>query len=215
MKITKNNQFGRSMIEMLGVLAIIGVLSIGGIAGYSKAMEKHKLNKAINSISSIAQNLRMNFFREKNRAFICNNVSVSECNVFKKLNIISDFGVKNNRFILQSDTLSHPNIQLVGIAFLNNYPDIHSMSSVDIEVDNEETCLSLLTADWSNSGLVSIDNYSVSGDDPDFFFRGPEWLEIYSNAGSDSSYIPLPVSIKSDSAGLFCKGDRHLSFAFF
>ena len=32
------NSFGRSMIEMLGVLAIIGVLSVGGIAGYSKAM---------------------------------------------------------------------------------------------------------------------------------------------------------------------------------
>ena len=32
--------FGRSMIEMLGVLAIIAVLSVGGIAGYSKAMEK-------------------------------------------------------------------------------------------------------------------------------------------------------------------------------
>lgn len=29
---------GRSMIEMLGVLAIVGVLSVGGIAGYSKAM---------------------------------------------------------------------------------------------------------------------------------------------------------------------------------
>ena len=40
------NSFGRSMIEMLGVLAIIGVLSVGGIAGYSKAMEKFKINKA-------------------------------------------------------------------------------------------------------------------------------------------------------------------------
>ncbi len=30
-----NNCVGRSMIEMLGVLAIIGVLSVGGIAGYS------------------------------------------------------------------------------------------------------------------------------------------------------------------------------------
>ena len=40
------NPLGRSMIEMLGVLAIIGVLSVGGIAGYSKAMEKFKINKA-------------------------------------------------------------------------------------------------------------------------------------------------------------------------
>ena len=42
---------GRSMIEMLGVLAIIGVLSVGGIAGYSKAMEKFKVNKAIEEYS--------------------------------------------------------------------------------------------------------------------------------------------------------------------
>lgn len=41
----RNNQSGRSMIEMLGVLAIIGVLSVGGIAGYSKAMYKYKLTK--------------------------------------------------------------------------------------------------------------------------------------------------------------------------
>ena len=34
----RNEQTGRSMVEMLGVLAIIGVLSVGGIAGYSKAM---------------------------------------------------------------------------------------------------------------------------------------------------------------------------------
>ena len=47
----KNNQFGRSMIEMLGVLAIIAVLSVGGIAGYSKAMDKFKMNKAVSDYS--------------------------------------------------------------------------------------------------------------------------------------------------------------------
>ncbi|MDY4689838.1 MAG: hypothetical protein SPC24_04630, partial [Alphaproteobacteria bacterium] len=45
------NSFGRSMIEMLGVLAIIGVLSVGGIAGYSKAMEKYKIYKLVNDYS--------------------------------------------------------------------------------------------------------------------------------------------------------------------
>lgn len=48
-----NNQSGRSMIEMLGVLAIIGVLSVGGIAGYSKAMEKFKLDKATDEYTHI------------------------------------------------------------------------------------------------------------------------------------------------------------------
>ena len=42
---------GRSMVEMLGVLAIIGVLSVGAIAGYSKAMMKYKLNKQAESFN--------------------------------------------------------------------------------------------------------------------------------------------------------------------
>ena len=41
-------QSGKSMIEMLGVLAIIGVLSVGGIAGYSKAMELWKISRQKN-----------------------------------------------------------------------------------------------------------------------------------------------------------------------
>ena len=42
---------GRSMVEMLGVLAIIGVLSVGAISGYSKAMLKYKLNKQAEQIN--------------------------------------------------------------------------------------------------------------------------------------------------------------------
>lgn len=45
------NESGRSMLEMLGVLAIIGVLSVGAMAGYSKAMMQHKLNKNSEEIS--------------------------------------------------------------------------------------------------------------------------------------------------------------------
>ncbi len=48
---------GRSMIEMLGVLAIVGVLSVGGIAGYSKAMEKFKVNRAIEEYSYLIHGL--------------------------------------------------------------------------------------------------------------------------------------------------------------
>ena len=44
---------GRSMVEMLGVLAIIGVLSVGAIAGYSKAMTKYKLNKHAEQMNTV------------------------------------------------------------------------------------------------------------------------------------------------------------------
>lgn len=49
----KINQSGRSMVEMLGVLAIIGVLSVGGLAGYSKAMTKYKLNKQASQLNQV------------------------------------------------------------------------------------------------------------------------------------------------------------------
>ncbi|MBR4927416.1 MAG: hypothetical protein IKY98_03715 [Alphaproteobacteria bacterium] len=42
---------GRSMVEMLGVLAVIGVLSIGGIAGYSYGMDKYRANETMNDIN--------------------------------------------------------------------------------------------------------------------------------------------------------------------
>ena len=49
----KNNQSGRSMIEMLGVLAIIGVLSVGGIAGYTKAMSMYKSSKQLSQLNQM------------------------------------------------------------------------------------------------------------------------------------------------------------------
>ena len=57
----KNLESGRSMIEMLGVLAIIGVLSVGGIAGYSKAMLKYKVNKTVDMITQTSSNIRIAF----------------------------------------------------------------------------------------------------------------------------------------------------------
>ncbi len=50
-------QCGRSMIEMLGVLAIVAVLSVGGIAGYYKAMNKFKINKLISGYTYIIRGI--------------------------------------------------------------------------------------------------------------------------------------------------------------
>lgn len=50
----KQKEQGRSMVEMLGVLAIIGVLSIGGIAGYTMAMNRHKANQILDVASKLS-----------------------------------------------------------------------------------------------------------------------------------------------------------------
>ena len=81
----KQNQFGRSMIEMLGVLAIIAVLSVGGIAGYSKAIQKFKLNKWKEDFIALTINLKTAFISEKNYSSI---EEIDLTNFFKELNII-------------------------------------------------------------------------------------------------------------------------------
>lgn len=50
----KQKEQGRSMVEMLGVLAIIGVLSIGGIAGYTMAMNRYKANEILDLASKLS-----------------------------------------------------------------------------------------------------------------------------------------------------------------
>lgn len=62
----KNEQTGRSMVEMLGVLAIIGVLSVGGIAGYSKAMTKFKITKTMDQVSMMVANIRTLYSGQRN-----------------------------------------------------------------------------------------------------------------------------------------------------
>ena len=48
------NENGRSMVEMLGVLAIIGILSVAGIYGYTMAMRKYRANEIVHTASMLA-----------------------------------------------------------------------------------------------------------------------------------------------------------------
>ncbi len=81
---------GRSMVEMLGVLAIIGVLSVGAIAGYSRAMLKYKINRYSESFNLLINNILQ--VRPK-----LSSGSDFNCNLFDKLGITPDsMECKNN-----------------------------------------------------------------------------------------------------------------------
>ena len=74
------NEAGRSMIEMLGVLAIIGVLSVGGIAGYSKAMNKFKTNQVADNVSMLVANIKT-LYAQQNSYTGLNNISAVKMGV--------------------------------------------------------------------------------------------------------------------------------------
>ncbi len=50
----KLNETGRSMVEMLGVIAVIGVLSVAGIMGYKYGMMKYRVNETVNELNIMA-----------------------------------------------------------------------------------------------------------------------------------------------------------------
>ncbi|MBQ3695945.1 MAG: hypothetical protein II938_03135 [Alphaproteobacteria bacterium] len=78
----KNTESGRSMVEMLGVLAIIGVLSVGGIAGYTMAMRKYKANEAINVLLTAS--------------IMCQSGQTIDANSLDRTGIITDVACNNS-----------------------------------------------------------------------------------------------------------------------
>ena len=85
---------GRSMVEMLGVLAIIGVLSVGAIAGYSKAMMKYKLNKQAEQLSQL---FNVIYIYKEQWQF---NIYTSLIPYYIKMNLIPEEMIKNSQTLI-------------------------------------------------------------------------------------------------------------------
>ncbi|MCP4393899.1 MAG: hypothetical protein GY804_06480 [Alphaproteobacteria bacterium] len=77
-------QSGRSMTEMLGVLAIVGVLSIGALAGYSQAMTTHKINLAVKEIHRYILQTKELYANKSNYADISNDL-IKKAGIFNQL----------------------------------------------------------------------------------------------------------------------------------
>ena len=73
----RKNETGRSMVEMLGVLAIIGVLSIGGIAGYTLSMNRYRANAIVDMANKYASLV----FGACQSQLATNNTALSSCDV--------------------------------------------------------------------------------------------------------------------------------------
>ncbi len=58
LKLNKKYENGRSMVEMLGVLAVIGVISVGGLTAYSYTMKRQRISQTIHQVSVAIQSAR-------------------------------------------------------------------------------------------------------------------------------------------------------------
>ena len=146
---------GRSMVEMLGVLAIIGVLSVGAIAGYSKAMFKYKLNKQteqynqlINAITSLKAESKL----EQNTNLL---------SVLIKLNLVPKEMIKSHNYI--RDTFGN-----IITIYYNDNNTVTFNTNMDLHDSNQEAqdiCRNIiLTAKEYYKDLYYLETISDDGD---------------------------------------------------
>lgn len=145
--LVKNEQSGRSMVEMLGVLAIIGVLSVGGISGYSKAMAKFKLTKAQDQITMLLMNIRTAFSGSSNYEGL-NNTTAVQLNIVPGDMLPGGIGtaVTSSGGIINAFSGK----VVLGTAGSNQH------FTLEFGGLGKETCTSLASSDWGTEGLVKM-----------------------------------------------------------
>ena len=197
-------QCGRSMIEMLGVLAIIGVLSVGGIAGYSKAMMKFKINKTLQQISEIVTNVRTLYAQQKNYSGLTTQSAV-------QMGVIPDN--------LSSYGYARPNVSSflhewgghgwVMDASCGDSTGQRKQFAVGYENLPKDICIALATADWGTSNSSGVLGVTIGsgtilseewGDVCTDFFEGCTFEGGYNGYGGKeycSSKLPISPALAS------------------
>ena len=148
---------GRSMVEMLGVLAVIGVLSVGAIAGYSKAMMKYKLNKHAEQMNTVINAVARNLHSFDNIKQVTNlspyfikmgEIPTEMIKPDNSLDIYDIFG-QGWRIFIGSDSTSN--------IYLSTYQHYSGASALSSKSDdNLSICKNLLTTVKENSANIYV-----------------------------------------------------------
>ena len=226
----KNNQTGRSMIEMLGVLAIIGVLSVGGIAGYSKAMAKFRANKTIDQISHIVANTRILFGSQKN--YLALGATPGNPTLLSDANIIPDEMKISTKAANEEASMAN--------SFMNPYSGqvriyvIGRSSATDnrafiIEYSGipKDACIDLASQDWnssSGSGLLAFSVNDTSALENKFYgscassttaaAAATETTEA-TNGGATTCAIEMPMAVGTALGACNSTTDNKLAWKFY
>ncbi len=166
---TKENEFGRSMIEMLGVLAIIAVITSGSIVGYSKAMRRHRLNETITQVSLMMTNIR-SFYS-----------TTDDYEGFDE-NTAARYNMVTQRMRGADGTLMNPYKGRISISLdkaVQGGPD-HTAFVITYRDLPVEACVGLSTMDWGLGEKIGLIGVSVGAGDgePDFPHKPSEYFTV-------------------------------------
>lgn len=200
------NEQGRSMIEMLGVLAIVGVLSVGGIAGYSKAMNKFKTNKLIEQVNMISTNIRTLYSSQKSYEGLGNGAAI-------RTGVLPNEMYGDSASVNASDASATITNAFAGSVKIQpggvKADDDNGAFVISMDKIPEAACVSIATTEWggdAGGGLLAIE-----------ILGGDEGVDAASTAATDIALVTpqadniyliengdLPVSVVNAAAA--CQG---------
>ncbi len=140
---------GRSMIEMIGVLAIVGVLSVGGFAVVNQALSAHRITSFIADTADVARQAR--------------KLSCQYEDAYNDKGSYSLFLYKSNAYP-ENFEYDSTNNRFIGILDSTYKIDGTGKDGFVITVGNlsEELCIKLSTSRWGTIGSSGFESLQIN-----------------------------------------------------
>lgn len=147
-RVNKKHESGRSMIEMVGVLAVMGLITAAAFVLITSALRSQRMSRIDDDLSAIASGIRLLYANQNNFDALDGNTNAA-LNLIGYDNVTSPYGGKYTVSVTKADADT-----------LN--PGTGSFT-VSFDADSTTACAALVTRlDNVNGGLASCNGQTVS-----------------------------------------------------
>lgn len=192
-------QSGRSMIEMLGVLAIVGILSVGGFNLVNKMQTSSTINEVLDEVSTLASKVRT-------VARDYEGTSGAQINSYvKKAKAVPD------TFLYTEDESNPDNISFTGAGDVDysiyyiGSPRV--LFSIKLENVSTDICMQIATNNWGGPSSSGFRGIAVNMDAPtsvDSAIQSGLNTSLSANlavAGHSTNPAPMGIGTATDTCG--------------
>lgn len=159
----KYMQNGRSMIEMLGVLAIIGILTVGGFNLVMKAQTHQRLNEVIDNMTTLASKVRV-VARDYTGNVGSLNSYVNTGRAFPDSLEYGDGGFTDRNNITYDVYYAGEGGQV--------------LFAIKVSGLTTEMCMNMVNANYGNSSTSGFVGLSIGGDFSSASYVSPQSIEL-------------------------------------
>jgi len=185
----KSDQFGRSMIEMLGVLSVVGVLSVGGLSVVNSAQQRKNEGQLVADTAQIAM--------------ISKKLA---CQYDDAYSTYTNF-LNRSEAIPSNLTYNSSSNQIEGVMdSITKVTGNDKYFAVSVEGINESACIKMATTDWGKRNSNGCLGVSIGANDlSTCMLSGNCASSAFAVTSNDASKYPMSAA----TAATHCSGNNN------